>query len=254
MTTIVTALYDINRDNIDNRKFDEYINWIQKTLELNTNFIVFTESKVLPYLPKQKNIYIVETSLEEIPLFFLNDSIEKILSDKDYLSKIDKPERIECRIPLYNIIQYSKFKWLQKAIDINYFNSDYFFWMDAGCSRFFNKADISQNFPNLNKINSDKLIIQGNINTNHTLIDENYIWKSDCVLVGTLFGGHKNIVNNISNKVLQFFSDVMIKNKQINNEQIALAYVAIQNLDLFDVYIKIDNTHLPLFQYLVSYE
>lgn len=254
MTTVVTALYDISRDNIDNRKFDQYIDWVKNTLKLNTNFVIFTESKVIPYIPKQENVHIIETCLEEIPLFSFKEAIDEILSSKNYLSKIDKPERIECRISLYNIIQYSKFKWLQEAISKNYFHSEYFFWMDAGCSRFFENTDLSINFPNLSKINPDKLIIQGNINTNRIPIDENYIWKSDCVLVGTLFGGHKNIVNIISNKVLDFFSDTMIKNKQMNNEQIALAYIAIQNLDLFDVYIKIDNTHLPLFKYLASYE
>ena len=37
---------------------------------------------------------------------------------------------------MYSIIQYSKFEWLCKAVEMNPFGSDHFFWMDAGSSRF----------------------------------------------------------------------------------------------------------------------
>ena len=54
------------------------------------------------------------------------------------------PARIECKHAMYSIIQYSKFPWVKKAIELNPHDSDYFFWLDAGGSRLFDGFDISE--------------------------------------------------------------------------------------------------------------
>ena len=44
--TFVTAFFDIQRsERGDGRTIEEYLVWIQKTLQLNCNLYVFTESK-----------------------------------------------------------------------------------------------------------------------------------------------------------------------------------------------------------------
>jgi hypothetical protein len=40
-------------------------------------------------------------------------------------------------MPEYNLIQYSKFGWLEEAIQENPFDTSSFFWIDMGISRFF---------------------------------------------------------------------------------------------------------------------
>lgn len=248
MITFVTALYDIQREtNGDGRKFADYLNWLPLTLNCNCNYIIFTEEKVIPYIPKKNNIKIITTKLEEIPLFYLKDKINSILTNQEYKLKIQDNKRIECVLDLYNIIQYSKFEWLKKSIEFNPYESDYFFWIDAGCSRFFD--DLQSSFPNLNKM-PIKFLIQGNINTNKINIDEDYKWRSDCVLVGTFFGGSKNFVKSVSNEVLNFLYNEMLCKNMINNEQIALAFIKKNKPDLFDVYINLNGHHLPLLKYL----
>lgn len=249
MTTIVTALFDINRKNLgDGRSFEKYIDWLPSTLSLSTNYVIYTEEKVLPYIPKKDNIKVVISTLDKIPLYNKHDQIASILKNPEYLNKIKDANRVECVLPLYNIIQYSKFEWLKQTITENPFDSQYFFWMDAGCSRFFD--GLSTSFPNHSKLPS-KFMIQGNINTNRIPIDENYKWLSDCVLVGTFFGGPTKYVIEVSNLTLKFLQEEMLNKDMINNEQIALAYIFKYNPSLFNIYVRLNGKHLPILKSLV---
>jgi hypothetical protein len=249
MTTIVTSLYNINREKEgDGRPFDDYLKWLPKTLSLSANYVIYTESNVVPYIPKLPNIKVVVTSPEEIPLYHKREDIQSILSDINYRSQIKNPKRVECVLPMYTIIQYSKFEWLKRTIKENPFNSDYFFWMDAGCSRFFD--NLPNSFPNPDKL-PPKFLIQGNANTNRIVIDDSYKWMSDCVLVGTFFGGHYEYVTKVSDLTLQFLQEEMLDQNMINNEQIALAYICKRNPSLFNVYIHLNGQHLPVLKILV---
>jgi hypothetical protein len=249
MTTIVTALFDINRKQYgDGRSFEKYLEWLPETLSLSSNYVIYTEDKVVPYIPKKDNIKVIVSSLEEVPLYHKHDQIESILKNPEYLNKIKDPHRVECVLPLYNIIQYSKFEWLKRTIKENPFNSSYFFWMDAGCSRFFD--NLPNSFPNPDKL-PPKFLIQGNANTNRIVIDDSYKWMSDCVLVGTFFGGHYEYVTKVSDLTLQFLQEEMLDQNMINNEQIALAYICKRNPSLFNVYIQLNGQHLPVLKILV---
>ena len=143
-STIITALYDIGRDkNGDGRTIDQYLNWFAKTLQLNVSMVVYTEEKFKDFVckTKQNNLKVIVRPLSEIPYYKYNDTIVTILNDQQYKSKIIDPDRVECNLSLYNIIQYSKFDWIVEAIQEKYFDTEYYFWMDAGCSRFFQDVD-----------------------------------------------------------------------------------------------------------------
>lgn len=249
MTTVVTALYNINREEKgDGRPFRDYLKWFPETLSLSCNYVIYTESSVVPYIPQKPNIKVIVTSPDQIPLYDKCGAIRSILNNPEYLQKIKNPNRVECVLPMYNIIQYSKFEWLKRTIKENPFDSEYFFWMDAGCSRFF--GDLPKSFPNSDKLPS-KFLIQGNYNTNRIPIDENYKWMSDCVLVGTFFGGHHIYVTQVSDLTLKFLQEEMLNKNMVNNEQIALAYICKRNPSLFNVYIQLNEEHLPILKILV---
>ena len=125
MTTIVTALYDINRETEgDGRAFKDYLAWLPETLSLDTNYVIYTEEKVIPYIPLKPNIKINVTTIDKIPLYSLIPKIKSTLDNSYYKKKIQDPNRVECKLPLYNVIQYSKFIWLKDAIQKNPFNSE----------------------------------------------------------------------------------------------------------------------------------
>jgi hypothetical protein len=254
-STVITALYDIGRDkNGDGRTIDQYLNWFEKTLQLNVPMVVYTEEQFKQFVTDKRkyDTKIITKPLNEIPYFKYNKKIIEILSNKNYKLKIKDPNRVECNLSLYNIIQYSKFDWIVEAIEQNYFNTDYYFWMDAGCSRFFENVDISNKWPSNYKIlNVDKFNIQGNSNTlfyKITDLDE-YILDSNCILVGTLFGGSKKICIDIAHDIKKEFEFYLEKNI-VNNEQILLGQMYKKNPNRFNVFIELNGKHLPFFSKL----
>jgi hypothetical protein len=253
---VITALFDIGREKLgDGRSMEQYLVWFGKTLQLKVPMIIYTEEKFKRFVEERRNPENTEIriqTLEEIPMYKHKESINKILNDPGYFSKIKDNSRIECNLDLYNTIQYSKFGWLQKEIESGS-SSDFYFWMDAGCSRFFSDFDLSLDWPNLDKLDDEKFIIQGNINTQRiypSMDTEEYKWDNNCILVGTLFGGIGSAVSRVSDLVVDILEKEMIELNMINNEQIALAILFKRNPELFNIHIDLAGDHLPLFKHL----
>jgi hypothetical protein len=258
MVKLVTALFDIGRENTgDGRTMEHYLNWFGNTLNLKTPMVIYTEERFREFVEKRRNqideyTKIVIQDLSEIPMYKHKDRMNRIIKNPSYISKIKDPSRIECNLDLYNIIQYSKFGWLEREINLGS-NEDFYFWIDAGCSRFFNDFDLDLNWPNVNKLMDDKFIIQGNVNTMRILPDmdtDTYKWDNNCILVGTLFGGKCESILEVSREVIKILEEEMINMNMVNNEQIALGILYKRRPDLFSVYINLDGGHLPLFKHL----
>lgn len=253
---IITALFDIGRESHgDGRSMEQYLGWFEETLKLNSDFIIYTEEKFSKFIElrrDRKNTEIRIQKIEEIPAYCYKERISNILKNPDYLSKIKDPSRIECNLDLYNIIQYSKFGWIEEEI-LKSGEEDFYFWMDAGCSRFFYGFDLDKKWPNPNFQFSEDFIIQGNINTGKfypSLDIESYKWENNCILVGTLFGGRGRILRKIYREVIHILEKEMLELDMVNNEQIALGILYKLKPDLFEVYINLHGGHLPLFRHL----
>jgi hypothetical protein len=159
--------------------------------------------------------------------------------------------RIECYLSEYNVIQYSKFGWLEQAA-LMHPDCDYLFWMDAGCSRFFGEFDMNSNWPNATKLDTSKITIQGNINfinLFHKINLDDYIWDNNCVVVGTLFGGGREVIKTLKKEIDSIFS-YLLSQRCVNNEQFALAFFAKKFPNLMDIKIILNGKHLPLFESL----
>lgn len=245
--TIVTAFFDIHRDTKgDGRTVGEYMQWIEKTLQLNCNLFIVTEAKFVPFMKEKRPhyaTYILEDTLENASYYKYLPRMREILESDAYKQRIACPQRVECVLPEYNVIQYSKFGWLEKAMKVNPFHTDHFFWMDAGISRFFLDVDIRLPYPRM--IPSDKFMIQKRHDLETFSMD---IWKADNVLKGTMFGGHKESVLAVSTKVEEMFQSMLMQ-ENVNNEQIALAMVYHANKDLFFI-VDDSNVHLQFVKYL----
>jgi hypothetical protein len=256
--TVVTALYDINRHSVgDGRTIDQYLNWFEKTLQLKSNLVIFTEPKFEQFILERRSIdntKIILTNLNEVPYFKYNDRISEIISSPEYREKVNDVSRIECNLSLYNVIQYSKFEWIRQTIENLYFDTDFYFWMDAGCSRFFESFDIQKEWPqNYFILDKDKFNCQGNVNTfnyeNNWPGEDKYILDNNCFLVGTLFGGGKEICIKMADLVNQKFEYFLAKGI-VNNEQIVLGTLFHEHKSDFSVFTYLNGQHLPFFSLL----
>ena len=168
---IVTALYDIGRDKWEKftQSYGGYIHWMERTLSLDSNIVIYTESKfyeeIKSYRVKYdpdltKTIFVIE-ELEELEIYKLyNGKLENLMFSDDFIKKIqfNVPEMNR---PLYNVIMFNKIFWLKHCVDNKYFNNDMVIWADAGGLREpldQYKSVIWPDIKKINEINSDKII------------------------------------------------------------------------------------------------
>jgi hypothetical protein len=258
--TLVTAFFDIQRSQKgDGRTVEEYLAWIQKTLQLNCNLYVFTEAKFEQFFrehrPAQYPMQLVIIDFKDLYFYRYRDRMIEIITSDAYKSRIQHSNRVECVLPEYNIIQYSKFDCLSRAIDENVFGSSYFFWIDAGISRFFLDVDVSKPFPGERartflEGNPHQLIIQNRVDLRTFPIDQDFIWRSDNLLYGTMFGGGVSIIKEIFCAMVGVFENQMLAKDNVNNEQLALALLWKEHMPWFCTIHNQSNVHLILFKIL----
>ena len=252
--TFVSALFDINR--VDGRKWEEYLKWFEITLKLRVPMVLFLDRDMQEYIDERRgdmfseNEYLKTQTLyqtvEDIPYYGLKDQIQEILDSDQYKKDMADPERIECKQAMYPIIQYSKFPWLTQAAAMNPHGSDYFFWLDAGGSRFFEDYDLTQNYPSeeakkaLDEM-GDSFLVQMNTEyytdlANAKTLSTDYLYDNRSYVLGSMFGGHKKSLFRVCDMVHDVLMNDMIANNTINNEQIALGYLIKKYPDEFSLY------------------
>jgi hypothetical protein len=258
--TIVTAFFDIHRaERGDGRSIEEYKEWLKKTLQLNCNLFIVTEEKFRDFFlenrSKEYKTFVKVIDFRDSHYYRYYDVMKSILEDPNYKTRVAYPDRVECKLPEYNIIQYSKFHYLKMAMERDVFQSQFFLWMDAGCSRFFLDVDISLPYPSPQGIDAlretaGRFIIQKRQDLETFPIDDDFVWRADNLLYGTMFGGNKQIIHRIASLVESIFQKKMLTKQNVNNEQLALAMVWKENPELFFLTNNSRICHLVLFKLL----
>lgn len=257
--TFVTALYDISRDkNGDGRTFEEYLSWFGETLKVKSPMVVFVDESLKEFVEKHRKglpTKVITQSIEEIPYYFLNGKIQKVLDDENFKSKIGAPQRVECKMSLYNVVIYSKFPWIKKVIEENPFNSDYFMWIDAGLSRFFDQHGVSTKNPYPSESaeetlidNKDSVLIHTSMSyypdlVNASTCTEEYFWDARTWVMAGLWGGGSEVLAKFCDMMDEVLQNKMLKNGVINNEQNAMAYLYKNNDDMFAVFENYAHLH-----------
>jgi len=259
--TFVSALFDIDR--VDGRKWDNYLKWFDITLKLKVPMVLFITDDLVEFVEERRKDIptdIIIQTVEDIPYYDLKDRIQEILDSNQYKEDISDPDRIECQQAMYSVIQYSKFPWLEKAIDKNPYESEFFFWIDAGASRFFEGYDLSQEYPSKDAVESldgmgERFLVQMNCDYypdlyNADVLPLDYLYDNRSYVLGSMFGGHKTAILKVSNMIDSILNEEMIKNDSINNEQIALGYLVKKYPDDFAVYQRTNGKHMDIFKEL----
>lgn len=161
--TIITALFDIERDKWDNytMSYHTYIMWMRSILYLDTNLIVYTEPKfkdlivqyrreVDPYL---KKTIIYTNKVENLPSYKkFYRTLKDLMDSQNFKNKIQfkVPEML---YPLYNIVMFAKLFYILDAKYKNGFDTDLFVWADAGLLRVDHPVK-NVKWPDYDKINN----------------------------------------------------------------------------------------------------
>ena len=254
--TVVTGLYNINREtNGDGRKIADYITWLKKTMRLNVPMVIYCEQSTYEQIKNERSDYehtkFIIIEKKDIEYFQYEDKVNEIVKNPDYLRKMRGTDRLEVKLPIYNLLIMNKIVWMSDVAKENYFNSNMFMWVDAGCSRFFENYDLNlkKQWPNLSKLNPEKFNIQIKQSLFQNLHLNDIMYHNDHFTTATIFSGKKEIIDRIKLESQLIFKE-MLENNCINNEQIVFAMIFKKYPELFHGLINNTYKHLPYFEYL----
>lgn len=249
--TFVTGLYDIQREKIDGRSIERYLSWLRDGLQLDVPFIVFTSPDLAPKIRKMRKdrILIVEKRFEELEFYHYIEKMRINMRSKMFRDKMMNIERIEASHPEYLAVVFSKFSWLNQAMHFNPFQSKYFFWMDAGCSRFFPKSALKKfQMRDLSEF-GEKIILQRSERYGKFDPMENLYWENRSMISAGMFGGCIVSLRRLVKDIRNVFQE-MLKKGSPNTEEIALQIMVCKEPNRFHLVDPVLQEMLPIFYYI----
>lgn len=137
-TTIVTGLWNIGRNNRDFSHYEEHFN---KFLDINSNLFIYVPSELEHLIWKKRNrsnTFVKVYELSDVKHLYQPfwDKTQKIRTSQSWLNKTGEEGWLknspQATSEWYNPIVQSKMFMLNDASIWNPFDSEYFFWLDAG--------------------------------------------------------------------------------------------------------------------------
>lgn len=136
MITCVSCYY-----NVKNKHDDKYLKWFENTLTINCPYVFFTT---------RENIDIIKKFRKDIPTFFIEYNIEEFYTYSFKEKMVTHP--IHCPSVELNLIWNEKLFMMEKAKELNPFQSDWFQWIDAGICVFRDNIPPQITYPNKDKL------------------------------------------------------------------------------------------------------
>lgn len=243
-TTIVTALYDIGRADLQgkyaHRSFDKYLSWFHDVLSMNAPMFIVIPQSLYSYVTEHRNsgyptkIVIREfADLEAYQRYYqrMQDTIDYMRKHHHRSAYNDCPEFITAN---YEVMIYSKFNFMYEAANENPFNTKYFIWLDAGIFRSALPFDSKLPWPNPEKIEilEDRFLIANEIldvENKQPLEDKaGYLRENHNQISAHIMGGTQHAINTVHHDFWVAVDDALASNV-INNEQHILSLMILED-------------------------
>jgi len=238
MTTIVSTFYS-NVNKRKDRNFNNYVNYGIYLLKANIPKIVFTDEHMYEEIKdyENENTKIILSKKEDIYLYKYIDRLDNF----NLTTTNNLKDTIE-----YMFIMCNKTEAIRHAIEMNYFNTDNFIWVDFGIKHIFTCPDIDfiKKIENLRDKTYDKVRI-GNIWNPEYLYNFGNIYKNIAwYFAGGVVGGNKNYLLEFANKTKEKCLQIIEEKKTIMWEVNVWYLVYLENKQLFDLYISSHDSSL----------
>jgi O-methyltransferase len=138
-TTLVTGLWNIGRDNLQegwSRSFQHYLDKFQQLLQVDVNMIIFGDEELEKFVLNNRRSENTQFVRRELSWFKNNDfynKIQNIRTNPDWYNQVGwLSESTQAKLEMYNPLVMSKVYLLHDAKILDKFDSEYMFWIDAG--------------------------------------------------------------------------------------------------------------------------
>jgi len=258
MITLVTGLWNIGRDKLQegwSRSYQHYLDKFSQLLEVDCNLIIFGDSELQQFVNERRNNNNTQFILRDLSWFKNNEYyeyIQKIRTNPKWYNQSGwLKDSTQSQLELYNPLVMSKVFLLNDARILDKFNSDYLFWIDAGISNTLHTGYFHYDkvLDKLKDIENKISFICFPYETNSEI--HGFDFKKICeyagdkvnlVARGGFFGGDKNVIEKFNTLYYQILMD-SLKNGYMGTEESLFSILLYQNPDLFQ-YSLIDGNGL----------
>lgn len=222
LPTYVTALYNIGRDDAN---FEAYITWLNYLLSIPVQIVLYTTPEI-----EQRLIYTARPTLKiiferTIPYMKYVPTINTYVQNEYHTNNPTKDN------PHFICLTHAKFIWLENTIVDNPFNSERFYWIDAGLAKIASHLDYLPWLKTTDKIKCLLITYYTQNDVEHSTWCDRY----RCFISAGLFGGSIDNMFIFINKMKSLAMADLGKNRlALEQEYMAQAYY--QLLDIFDPY------------------
>ena len=212
----------------------DYLNWINNYLQINSAMIFFTEKSNIQELidkrPKEYSNKTIWVTLNIDDFYSYNNYFKEFNDtyDKDIEKNINS-------VPLYLVLA-EKINFLKMATKKNFFHSKCFYWVDAGCFRDSSKIkNYMNNWPSTEKCYKDGRIIINEIVQHNQKVKEglknfdieiyNNFQRARSVDT-SIFGGQKRYIYKFFDLYYNTLKKFIKHEIFIGNEKIIFTYIS----------------------------
>lgn len=249
--TVVTAYYDFPRKK---HASNSYKNWIKLFLEnITSNVIIFTDESSLSMLNEIcQNMSNVKIAILPINKFHTFQYL-------DYWKQDYQRDHEKYHNPYLYMIWNEKTMFIQRAINMNPFNDNYYAWTDIGMVRNNHQIPYICKYPNpdiIQKLKDDKVYLL-NIEefTSEELLEINATQKFlHCNRIGGgVIFGHKNILSNWTIIYYDMMNTFMKNNFFAGKDQSIMACVYLKYREELIELVKPSNSPIDPWFYMLYF-
>ena len=207
--------------NVTNKHENKYTEWFKNSLQINCPYVFFGNKETIEIVKKYRH---------HLPTFYVEYRIQDFITNKYKNKMLTHP--IHCPSVELNMIWNEKIFLIQKALEINPFSSDFFFWVDAGICKYRMNPPPSISFPNINKLHTlpkDKFIYSSSNYYNELNVKTDMYYHH---ISGTSYIIHKNIIDKFV-KIYENYLNTLINKDNIWTDQVILTHIFKDHKELF---------------------
>jgi len=203
---------------IKNKHGNKFLDWFKTSLQINCPYVFFST---------KEGIELIKSFRGKLPTYYIEYNIEDFYTYQ-YKDKMTI-HPIHCPSAELNLIWNEKLILMEKAMEINPFNSEFFCWTDAGICTYRIIKPPQILFPDLNKLQNlpkDKFIYSSSTPWNPGAVT-NYNYYHH--ISGTAYILHKDIIPNLTQMyklyMEKIFTDNTINKTNIWTDQVILTHM-----------------------------
>jgi hypothetical protein len=227
--TLVTGLWDIGRDQLQegwSRSYQHYLEKFSQLLDVDCNLIIFGDSKLQEFVFTKRTQENTQFILRDLDWFRNNEyfsKIQNIRQDSNWFNQVGwLSNSTQSKLELYNPLVMSKVFLLHDAKILDKFDSEYMFWIDAGLTNTVHPGYFTHDkvLDKLSKYVNNFHFICFPYETNLEIHGFKYDGmlrysesdKVDKVARGGFFGGKKSALSQINNIYYSLLIDTLNNN------------------------------------------